>query len=67
MGNVEGKRPFGRPKRRWKENFKTKNSIFWDITPYIRLTFKGVHRVISQKLELFISTAVRTSNPTILK
>jgi hypothetical protein len=30
------------------------------------LTFNGLHGVISQKLELFITTAVRTSNPAIL-
>jgi hypothetical protein len=29
-----------------------------------RLTFKGLHGVISQEIELFITTAVRTSNPT---
>jgi hypothetical protein len=28
-----------------------------------RLTFNGLHGVISQKIELFITTAVRTSNP----
>jgi hypothetical protein len=27
------------------------------------LTFNGLHGVISQKIELFIPTAVRTSNP----
>jgi hypothetical protein len=27
-------------------------------------TFDGLHGVISQKIELFITTAVRTSNPT---
>jgi hypothetical protein len=26
--------------------------------------FKGLHGVISQKIELFITTTVRTSNPT---
>jgi hypothetical protein len=42
----------------------TKSSVFWDITPRSRLTFNGLHRVISQKTELFITKAVRTSNPT---
>jgi hypothetical protein len=28
------------------------------------LTFNGIHGVISQEIELFITTAVRTSNPT---
>jgi hypothetical protein len=27
------------------------------------LTFNGLHRVISWKIELFITTAVRASNP----
>jgi hypothetical protein len=27
-------------------------------------TFSGLHGIISQKIELFITTAVRTSNPT---
>jgi hypothetical protein len=34
-----------------------KNYIFWGITPFSPL------KVISQKIELFITTAVRTSNP----
>jgi hypothetical protein len=29
-----------------------------------RLTFNGLHGLIYQKMELFITTAVRTSNPT---
>jgi hypothetical protein len=28
------------------------------------LTFNGLHGVISRKIELFLTTAVRTSNPT---
>jgi hypothetical protein len=28
------------------------------------LTFNGLHGVISQKIVLFITTAVRTSNPS---
>jgi hypothetical protein len=31
--------------------------------PKSRLTFTGLHGVISQKIVLFITTAVRTSNP----
>jgi hypothetical protein len=31
------------------------------------LTFNGLHGVISQKIELSITTAVRTSNPTEMK
>jgi hypothetical protein len=31
-----------------------KSTIFWD----------GLHSIISQKMVLFITTAVRTSNPT---
>jgi hypothetical protein len=34
------------------------------VPPKRRLTFNGLHGVISQKTELFITTAVRTSNPT---
>jgi hypothetical protein len=29
------------------------------------LTFNGLHNIISQKIELFITTPVRTSNPAI--
>jgi hypothetical protein len=29
------------------------------------LTFNGLHSVISQKIEVFIITAVRTSNPNV--
>jgi hypothetical protein len=32
-------------------------------TPKRQLTFNGLHGIISQKTELFIITAVRTSNP----
>jgi hypothetical protein len=32
-----------------------------------RLTFNRLHGVISQKIELFITTAVRTSGPTIIR
>jgi hypothetical protein len=39
-----------------------KNTIFWDIMPCGPLKVK--HSVISQKTELFITIAVRTSNPT---
>jgi hypothetical protein len=39
--------------RRWRRNFPGKR----------RLTFNGLHGVISQK-ELFVTTAVRTSDPT---
>jgi hypothetical protein len=41
-----------------------KSSMFWDIAPCIPLTFNGLHAVISQKMELFITIAVRTSDPT---
>jgi hypothetical protein len=33
----------------------------WHITPKRRLTFNGLHGVISQKTVLFVTTAVRTS------
>jgi hypothetical protein len=32
VGNPEGKRPFGRPKRRWEENIKMDlQQVEWDI------------------------------------
>jgi hypothetical protein len=31
---------------------------------FLRLTFNGLHGIISQKIVLFITTAVRTANPT---
>jgi hypothetical protein len=34
------------------------------VPPKLRLTLNGLHRGISQKMVLFITTAVRTSNPT---
>jgi hypothetical protein len=40
--------------RRWR----------WHVPPKRRLTFAGLHAVLSQKIELFITTAVRTSNHT---
>jgi hypothetical protein len=38
--------------------------MWWHVTPRRRLTFNGLHGVISQKIELFITTGVRTSSPT---
>jgi hypothetical protein len=38
--------------------------IATDDSEELRLTFNGLHGVIFQKIELFISIAVRTSNPT---
>jgi hypothetical protein len=35
------------------------------VSPKRRSTLNGVHGVISQKMELFITTAVRTSIPTL--
>jgi hypothetical protein len=40
-------------------------SIFWDIM--LCSLFNGLHRVTSQKTELFITTAVKTSNPIKIK
>jgi hypothetical protein len=34
------------------------------VTPQRRLTFNGLHGVISQKIDLFMTTAGGTSNPT---
>jgi hypothetical protein len=36
------------------------------VPPKHRLTSNGLHGVISQKIEIFITTAVRTSNPTLI-
>jgi hypothetical protein len=38
-----------------------------DVLPKRRSTFNGRHGVLSQKMVLFITTAVRTSNPTKLQ
>jgi hypothetical protein len=35
----------------------------WHVPTKCQLTFNGLHGLISQKVELFISTAVRTKNP----
>jgi hypothetical protein len=35
----------------------------WHVPLKCKLTFNRLHLVISQKIELFITTAVRTSNP----
>jgi hypothetical protein len=39
----------------------------WYVTPKRRLTFNGIYGVISQKIGLFITSALRTSNPTTSK
>jgi hypothetical protein len=36
----------------------------WYVPPKHQLTLNGLHGVISQKMVLFITTAVKTSNPT---
>jgi hypothetical protein len=35
------------------------------VPPKRQLTFNGLHGIVSQKIEVFITTAVRTSNPTL--
>jgi hypothetical protein len=40
-----------------------KSIIFWDMTPCSRLLHNGLHGVASQKMILFMTTAVKTSNP----
>jgi hypothetical protein len=35
-----------------------------DVLPKRQLTFNGLHGITSQKMVLFITTSVRTSNPT---
>jgi hypothetical protein len=34
------------------------------VSPKIVLTFNGLHGIISQKIELFVTTSMRTSDPT---
>jgi hypothetical protein len=49
-----------RPHFQWRQNIswsRNQSESMW-------LTFNGLHGVISQKMVLFITTAVRTSNPT---
>jgi hypothetical protein len=36
----------------------------WHVPPKHQFTFNGLYSIISQKIELFITTAMRTSNPT---
>jgi hypothetical protein len=40
--------------RRWR----------WDVSPTCRVQLNGLHGVISQKMIFFITTAVKTKNPT---
>jgi hypothetical protein len=37
------------------------------VPPKPQLPFNGLHRVLSQKIVLFINTTVRTSNPITIK
>jgi hypothetical protein len=50
--HLQGRR--NQPESRWQGG----------VVPTRRVTFSGLHSVISQKIELFITTAARTSNPT---
>jgi hypothetical protein len=43
---------------RWQADWR------WCVSPKRRLTFSWLHGVVSQKIVVFITTAVRTSNPT---
>jgi hypothetical protein len=45
--------------RTYQTNVYLKSTTFWDITQW-----SGLHGLISQKMVLFITTAVRTSNLT---
>jgi hypothetical protein len=50
-----------------KQNYIMKSIIFWDggdIPSKRRLQLNRLHGVTSQKMILFITTAVKTSNPT---
>jgi hypothetical protein len=44
---------------------QARNQHGGDVPPKRRLNSHGLHGVISQKIELFITTAARTSNPTV--
>jgi hypothetical protein len=37
VGKLEGKRPLGRTRRRWKNSIKTDKDIMWDGTDWIHL------------------------------
>jgi hypothetical protein len=50
--------------REKKKNASVKNCNFSDKTPYSLLKVNRLHSVISQKIEIFITTAMKTSNPT---
>jgi hypothetical protein len=39
---------------------------WWHVPSKRRLTFNGLHGIISLKIELLLTTAVRTSNPALL-
>jgi hypothetical protein len=39
-----------------------KSSTFWDIRPWSPLTINGINGVISQEINLFVTTAVRTTD-----
>jgi hypothetical protein len=42
VGNPEGKRPLGRPRRRWVDNFKTDlREIGWDGSIWLRIGTSG--------------------------
>jgi hypothetical protein len=36
----------------------------WRVPPEQQLDFNGIHSIVSQKIDLFITTAMRTWNPT---
>jgi hypothetical protein len=38
--------------------------LLWHVPPKHQLTFSGLHTIIHQKIELFITTAVRILHPT---
>jgi hypothetical protein len=49
-------------KRGHKNNFSNYMIVYTYVPPKRRLIFNGLHDVISEKLVLFINTALRTSN-----
>jgi hypothetical protein len=42
VGKPEGKRPFGRPRRRWRDNIKMKRDVgVWTVSRWLRIGTGG--------------------------
>jgi hypothetical protein len=60
------RRARNQPESKWQESVLRPWRWRRYILPKSRLIFNGLYGVVSQKILLFITTAVRTSNPTYL-